>query len=161
MSENDVAAQGYITLDVEEIDPDDPFFRDPGYDDSIHLLPTDEIVYSEPYLFSTSNANNSSGGNNFNTIARNINNSIDEIPGLISSLSYILGTLLGVLGILKVKDHVENPQQTELKHGAIRLAAGGALFALPIVYEAMQTTIGNVSSQVFAPILNRAEFSVR
>jgi len=48
-----------------------------------------------------------------------------------------------LLGILKIKDHVENPSQTPLQHGAIRLTAGGGLFALPIVYEAMQNTIGS------------------
>ena len=99
--------------------------------------------------------------NNFSTIARNINNSLEEIPGLISGLSYLIGSLMGVLGILKVKDHVENPQQTELKQGAIRLAAGGGLFALPIVYEAMLTTIGEVSTSVRPPELKRAEFSVK
>ena len=101
------------------------------------------------------------GSSNFSDIARNINDSVEEIPGLISGLSYLVGTLLGVLGILKVKEHVENPQQTELKQGAIKLAAGGGLFALPIVYEAMQTTIGDVSSTVRPPSLNKAEFSVR
>ena len=100
-------------------------------------------------------------GNNFSTIARNINSSLEEIPGLISGLSYLIGSLMGVLGILKVKDHVENPQQTELKQGAIRMAAGGGLFALPIVYEAMRNTIGEVNTSVGPPELERAEFSVR
>lgn len=99
------------------------------------------------------------GGQDFDTIAKNINSSVEEIPGLISGLSYLFGTLLGVLGILKIKEHVENPQQTELKHGAIRLAAGGGLFALPIVYEAMTTTIGQGNAPNPAD-LNRAEFSV-
>ena len=54
----------------------------------------------------------------------------------------MIGILLGVLGILKIKDHVENPANAPLAHGAIRLAAGGGLLALPIVYEAMQTTVG-------------------
>ena len=97
----------------------------------------------------------------FSEIARNINASLEEIPGLISGLAYLIGTLMGVLGILKVKDHVENPQQTELKQGAIRLAAGGGLFALPIIYEAMQNTIGDVTSNVSPAELNRAEFNVR
>jgi len=71
----------------------------------------------------------------------------------------MLGLLLGVLGILKVKDHVENPNQTPLKDGAIRMAAGGALFALPIIYESMRETIGTGLS-VSAAQLNRVEFNV-
>lgn len=82
------------------------------------------------------------GKNDFSAISTNITNSISTLPGLLTGVSYMLGILLGVLGILKIKDHVENPTQTPLQHGAIRLTAGGGLFALPIVYEAMQNTIG-------------------
>lgn len=97
--------------------------------------------------------------NNFGTIAKNINDSISQLPGLISGVSYMIGILLGVLGILKIKDHVENPTQTPLQHGAIRLAAGGGLFALPIVYEAMQNTIG-ASSGVTITDLQAVKFGV-
>lgn len=82
------------------------------------------------------------GGNNFSSIARNIAGSIENLPSLVAGLGYLFGILLGVLGVLKLKDHVENPGQTPLKDGAIRLAAGGALFALPMVYESMTNTIG-------------------
>ena len=82
------------------------------------------------------------GSNNFSKIAENIAGSIGSLPGLISAVAYLFGVLIGVLGILKIKDHVENPTQTPLKDGAIRLAAGGALFALPIVFESMLNTIG-------------------
>jgi hypothetical protein len=44
---------------------------------------------------------------------------------------------------MKIKDHVENPGNEPLKNGAIRLAAGGALLALPIIFEAMTETIGD------------------
>lgn len=108
-------------------------------------------------------ANTTTGvqGVNFSTIARNINNSIAELPGLISSVSYMLGLLLGVLGILKIKDHVENPTQTPIKEGAIRLVSGGALFGLPIVFESMLNTIGTTGTLVETPELNSANFGVR
>jgi hypothetical protein len=86
--------------------------------------------------------------------------SIATIPGLISGVSYMMGILLGVLGILKIKDHVENPGQTPLQQGAIRLAAGGGLFALPIVYEAMRTTIGNNGAIVAAPTVKALQLQV-
>ncbi len=81
--------------------------------------------------------------NNFNAIIGSMEDSISGIPGLISGIAYMMGILLGVLGILKIKDHVENPSQAKLQDGAVRLAAGGGLFALPIVYEAMRNTIGD------------------
>ena len=101
------------------------------------------------------------GGNDFKTIVTNMESSISTIPGLISGMSYMMGILLGVLGILKIKDHVENPGQTPLQQGAIRLAAGGGLFALPIVYEAMRTTIGDQNAAVLAPQVNALELKVQ
>ncbi len=83
------------------------------------------------------------GGADFNEVAENIVGGIEQLPGLVTGVSYMLGTLLGVLGILKVKDHVENPGQTPLQHGVIRLAAGGGLFALPIITESMTTLLGD------------------
>ena len=82
------------------------------------------------------------GANNFSKISENIAASIASLPGLLAALSYLFGILLAVLGIMKIKDHVENPSQTPLKDGAIRLLAGGALFAIPIISEAMYETIG-------------------
>ena len=84
------------------------------------------------------NAGNEGG---FNEIGEDIIGGIEELPGLVTGTSYMLGTLLAVLGVLKIKDHVENPGQTPLQHGVIRLAAGGGLFALPIVTESMTTLL--------------------
>lgn len=101
-------------------------------------------------------------GKGFNKIVDNMETSISGIPGLISGVSYMMGILLGVLGILKIKDHVENPSQAPLQQGAIRLAAGGGLFALPIVYEAMQQTIGdNTGATVAAPKVKAITFDVQ
>ena len=102
------------------------------------------------------------GANNFGSIAENINTSIASLPGLLTGLSYLFGILLGVLGIMKIKDHVENPTQTPLKDGAIRLAAGGALFALPIIFEAMTETLdeGGTGANAQAATLNAVGFNV-
>ena len=103
------------------------------------------------------------GANNFGSIAENINTSIASLPGLLTGLSYLFGILLGVLGIMKIKDHVENPTQTPLKDGAIRLAAGGALFALPIIFEAMTETLdeGGTGANAQAATLNAVGFNVQ
>ena len=103
----------------------------------------------------------SAGGANFSTIARNVTNSIEELPGMVTGISYMLGLLMGVLGVLKLKDHVENPTQTPMKDGAVRLAAGGALFGLPIVFESMLNTIGTTGTLVSPATLGKVEFNVR
>lgn len=99
------------------------------------------------------------GGNNFGSIAENITDSISDLPGLISAMSYLFGVLLAVLGIMKIKDHVENPTNTPLKDGTIRLAAGGALFALPIISEAMLNTVGTGDAVEVAKV-NRVEMGL-
>ena len=100
-------------------------------------------------------------GNNFSSIASNINTSISSIPGLLTGLAYLFGILIGVLGVLKIKDHVENPTQTPLKDGAIRLAAGGALFALPILFESMFETVGANGAGAEAAAVSAAKFNVQ
>ena len=82
-------------------------------------------------------------GNDASDIAGNIVGSLNQLPSLISALSYLAGLTLGTLGVLKIKDHVENPTQTPLKEGAIRLATGGALLSLPIIFESMVSSIGD------------------
>lgn len=112
------------------------------------------------YMLTASQAN-AAANNNFSSIAQNITSSIEQVPGLLTGVAYMFGILIGVLGILKIKDHVENPQQTPLKDGAIRLAAGGGLFALPIVYEAMRETIGSDGGGVEAAELSKVGFAVK
>jgi len=98
-------------------------------------------------------------GQTFSNIASNIIVSIQNLPGLLAGLSYMFGILIGVLGILKIKDHVENPNNTPLKDGAIRLAAGGALFALPIIYESMIDTIGANGNAAVAQALDQVQMN--
>lgn len=98
--------------------------------------------------------------NNFSTIAGNITDSIAELPGLISGMAYLVGLLMGALGIMKIKDHVENPTQTPMKDGAVRLAAGGALFGLPIVFESMLNTIGTTGTALSVPQLSQVELGI-
>lgn len=94
-------------------------------------------------LMSASEANAAAANTaSFSTISQTITSQIGGLPGFITALSYIMGTLFAVLGILKIKDHVENPSNTPLKDGAIRLAVGGGLFTVPLITAAMQNLVG-------------------
>lgn len=90
----------------------------------------------------------------FNSIASNITAQIGTLPGFITALAYILGTLFAVLGLLKIKDHVENPSNAPLKDGLIRLAIGGALFVVPLVTSAMQNMLGTTGTGVAIQKMN-------
>ena len=100
------------------------------------------------------------GGNNFSTIAGKIGTSISALPGLISGVAYLIGVLLAVLGVMKLKDHVENPTNTPLKDAVIRLIAGGMLFAIGFLMEVMLNTVGDGSATVGAVKLKGVTFGV-
>ncbi len=89
-------------------------------------------------------------------VSENIVSSGSLLPGLISAIAYLLGILLGVTGILKLKAHVENPGngsgQTPLRTPIIRFIAGGAFFSLPIIYESLRNTFdGGLDDPLFDP----------
>jgi len=90
---------------------------------------------------------------NLKDLTENVIDSTGSLPGLVSIVAYMSGLALGVLGVLKLKDHVENPTQTPLKDGAVRLGAGGALLALPYLYEVLQTNMAGGEKGVTAQVI--------
>ena len=78
---------------------------------------------------------------NVNNILANITNSLENTPGLIAAFAYLLALLSMVSGLLRLKEHVETPEQTTIKEPVIRLLVAGALFALPTIYKAMYVSI--------------------
>ena len=76
------------------------------------------------------------------------NHMITAVSGgnaLISTVCWIGGAGLGVAGIFKLKNHVDNPGQTPLKDGLIRLGCGGGLLSFPFIMAAMQGTVSDGS----------------
>ncbi len=90
-----------------------------------------------------SEATAASAGTNFTNLTSNIVTSSSTLPNLISTVAYIGGIGLGVAGVFKLKQHVDNPGQTPMKDGLVRLGAGGGLLALPFLTSAMMGTIDN------------------
>lgn len=76
-------------------------------------------------------------------IVNNVSESANAIPRFLGLLGYIGGSGLAMAGVLKLKQHVDNPGQTPMKDGIGRLAAGGLLFCLPILTNAIQGSIAN------------------
>lgn len=81
------------------------------------------------------------GGTGIGAVMCNVVESSSELPFLLSGICYLLGLVLAVWAILKLKDHVINPNQTPLSDSMKRFIAGGAFFALPIVVEAAYNTV--------------------
>lgn len=90
-------------------------------------------------------------GDDVNVIAENITESAEILPGLLAAVAYLSGVLIAVSAIFKTIEHVNNPAQTAIRIPAIRFLIGGALFSLPIITEAVSTTINGGSLTAFSP----------
>jgi len=71
----------------------------------------------------------------------NVIKSSSTLPGLFTGLSYFMGLILGFMGIMKLKEHVEIPNQVQIWDPMKRFIAGGAFFALPMVFEVLYNTV--------------------
>lgn len=77
-----------------------------------------------------------------NAVLGLILSSIESIPNFITALAYLLAMFMGVMGLIKLKDHIEDPDRNPLKEAFVRLFIGALLFSLPTVYDVMARTIG-------------------
>ena len=71
---------------------------------------------------------------------------VNSIPDAISFLSYLCGAGLAAFGVVGLKQHVENPQNTPLKTPLARLGFGGMLLAIPTITSVMQDTTQGTGS---------------
>lgn len=71
----------------------------------------------------------------------NIISSSTDIPDVLSALSYLAGLFLGIVGIFKLREHVESPGQVPIWDPVKRFLAGGSFFALPTIIRATMETL--------------------
>jgi len=79
----------------------------------------------------------------FADVGNNLITASSSLPAMIQTVAYVGGIGLGVAGIFKLKNHVDNPAQAPMKDGLVRLGAGGGLLALPYMTTAMMGSINN------------------
>lgn len=91
---------------------------------------------------------NAQSNTNFTDVTGKIVESSSELPNLISTVAYIGGIGLGVAGVFKLKQHVDNPGQTPMKDGLVRMGASGGLLTLPYLTEAMAGSVGEDSDGI-------------
>lgn len=70
----------------------------------------------------------------------------NTLPGFISAIAYMMGMIMAVTALVKLKDHVENPGHNPLSASLKRFVAGGALFMLPTITEATETLIAGTGA---------------
>ena len=67
---------------------------------------------------------------------------LETVPGLLAIAFYIIGAAIVGFGLLKLKRHVDHPQQTTIGSGLIAILIGVALIAAPAVINALGATFG-------------------
>ena len=75
-------------------------------------------------------------------MAQEAQQDLELIPGFISIGLYIIGALVVVLGLLKLKRHMDQPQQTTLGSGLVALIVGVALVLTPAIINGVADTFG-------------------
>lgn len=80
-------------------------------------------------------------GPNVGDVMTNLHVSISKVPNILTTIAFIGGIALAVTGVLKLKDHVDNPNQVPLNAGLKRLIAGGAFLGLPVTTNVIKGSL--------------------
>jgi hypothetical protein len=88
-------------------------------------------------------------GNDLNSYTTELAGNVSEgWVGTITNISLLGGVALAALGVVNLKQHVENPSQTPMKNGLAKLGFGGILMVLGPAISAVQGTAGAESSAI-------------
>lgn len=93
-------------------------------------------------------------GVNVGTVMDNVTTNTGTIPTLFTSLSYVTGVGFTIMGLIKMRDYVDNPSQNFMKDALARLGIGAALILLPFAITVAAGTIGaDAAATVTRPAL--------
>jgi hypothetical protein len=74
----------------------------------------------------------------FETYTKGASDQVTAFPDIVAFICYLGGFVLAALGVVGLKQHVENPGNAPMKNGLAKLGFGGMLMALPPVVGAIQ-----------------------
>ena len=75
-------------------------------------------------------------------MAKEAADDLESVPALLAVAFYIVGAAIVGFGLLKLKRHVDHPQQTTIGSGLIAILIGVSLIAAPAVINALGDTLG-------------------
>ena len=84
----------------------------------------------------------------FNEYVEGASDQVTNFPQVVAFLSYLGGFVLAALGVVGLKQHVENPGNNPMKNAVAKLGFGGMLLALPPVVNALQTSGAGAGNNV-------------
>lgn len=82
------------------------------------------------------------------SVAASVTSNLAEIAKLITAASYVGGMAFVVAGIMKLKQHRENPTQVPVSTGIVFIFIGAALVFLPTVFSVSGSTLFGASGTV-------------
>ena len=75
---------------------------------------------------------------NIATILREFaNTQLGIIPNIVSAFCYVGGIFMMVAGVIKLKEHADNPNGAKMTPALVRLVVGAALVVLPTLTEVL------------------------
>ena len=75
-------------------------------------------------------------------MAKEAADDLESVPALLAVAFYIIGAAIVGFGLLKLKRHVDHPQQTTIGSGLIAIMIGVSLISAPAVINALGDTLG-------------------
>ncbi len=84
---------------------------------------------------------------------------IGGLPAFLTGISYLIGLAFGFWGIMKIRDHVNNPTQVALSEGIMRLMACGAFLALPVVSMTLAYSVTPLSAIAVSAVGSNTGFN--
>ena len=78
-------------------------------------------------------------------MARDAAQDLQTVSPLIAWMFYLIGATIVGFALLKLKRHVDHPQQTSIGGGIMALLVGVALIAAPTLINAVSDTLGLTS----------------
>lgn len=101
-------------------------------------------------------SSSASATNDFNSYTNDLaGNVAGGWVSTITNLGLLGGVALAALGVVNLKQHVENPGNTPMKNGLAKLGFGGILMVLGPAIEAVQGTAGSGDQTI-----NRSNFEL-
>ena len=82
-------------------------------------------------------------GGGIDDMGNRLKTQIGSLTDLIGASAFIVGLVFGASGLMKFKQHSENPQGVPISHALVRLLVAGGLIALPSV---LGTSVGTLFS---------------
>lgn len=67
---------------------------------------------------------------------------LEAVPAFLAIGFYIVGAAIVGFGLLKLKRHVDHPQQTSIGSGLTAIVVGAALIAAPAIVNGLSDTFG-------------------